>query len=499
VYWVLNRTRNTNKSVDVASLTLLYAILLALTLIAYFLTGYTFTLELVFTSAAISVLCVVVASIKLWKGKVGLSPPLLSVGVAYWFWVEAIQLALQEPRFTRNDINLYPFLPYTLPDDIVLLGVICVNMFSLFMFLGLYLPIPTRAITKYGLRHDKWRGVYLDNIAVLLALLGWLPPLVELMSFSDTIDALLKMRGEGGIEGVLNEAGLLRHFSTIGILGGALALTRLVIGGRDGSRGMQILAIVISLPPVFLGLGSRFNLAYLLLPALIVLLSQLRHTNAKATYRARALLLAGLVIVGVLLQGSLRTRGLSANEISQVASEETSLLAEGFVGHEHFTALLYAVDLVERRGSVFMEPQLPFFLIHFIPRQIWPGKPIIASWEIYNAAVSQSFHLNVTPSVIGQYYMNWWFFGVAFVGLLFGWIGSTIDYWLNSLSIRENFLASVVAALFLAFLFLSFRMLHPLYFVYPAIAFCCYYLMSTPPLKTHIFPERPGQLWRLRR
>jgi hypothetical protein len=175
----------------------------------------------------------------------------------------------------------------------------------------------------------------------------------------------------------------------------------------------------------------------------------------------------------VLVQGAVRTIGFGETQ-QRRQSSITQTLTSGWFGHDHFGAMLIAIDLVDASGGYFTEPVAPFFVTHFVPRQIWRDKPYPVSWKKYNEAVTRGHNFNVTPSITGQYFMNWGYVGVAYIGLLIGWLARCCETWFAGLEIRNQLMSATVAGLMLAFIFLSFRFFYPLYFAYPLFAFIAY-------------------------
>jgi hypothetical protein len=113
-----------------------------------------------------------------------------------------------------------------------------------------------------------------------------------------------------------------------------------------------------------------------------------------------------------------------------------------------------------------MEPAEPYFLIHWIPRQVWPDKPIMESWTFYNESYVQGAAYNVTPSVIGQFHLNWGLPGVIFIGGWLGFLTCLADRVLLRLDSDRQRAMFVVVGMFYAFIISSFRFYSPIYFSY---------------------------------
>ena len=136
-----------------------------------------------------------------------------------------------------------------------------------------------------------------------------------------------------------------------------------------------------------------------------------------------------------------------------------------------FSALLYAIYLIPSHHEYFMEPAEPYFLIHWVPRTLWPTKPIMKSWTYYNASYVHGYWFNVTPSLLGQYHINWGLSGVLFVGAWFGLLTSAADHLMTMVDVRRSRAVAIVVGVFYAFLVASFRFYSPIYFAYVLFAF----------------------------
>jgi hypothetical protein len=405
------------------------------------------------------------------RGTPELGRLMLNFGVFYWFWLGALHLAFSNPPFPSPDVG-YRYFFGVVPSGVVGTGIVCVNLFAFCALAGWrYAPIPRRLTAALADRNDPAPDWLVDALCFFLALIAWVPTLVANGgSLGAAMNSLLMMRAG---EATKQDLGLLHHLYLVGFAGGAFAIARLVLW-LPGNMPLRVTTSVIMLVLVFLLEGSRFNLGFLIVPGVLLLLLPTRDPALGRRRRARAGLLGIAAILLVLVQGAVRTTGLLETE---PRTEETSFvdtLERGFFGHDHFGAALIAIDVIGTRGDYFYEPMLPFFFTHYVPRSIWPGKPAMISWTTYNEEVTQGRAFNVTPSVVGQYYMNWSYFGVASVGLFFGWFAALSQFWVSRVDLRRQTISALIAGLMLCFVLLSFRMLHPLYASYPLFAFVIY-------------------------
>jgi oligosaccharide repeat unit polymerase len=216
---------------------------------------------------------------------------------------------------------------------------------------------------------------------------------------------------------------------------------------------------------VFLS-GTRFLMIFLILPSIVLLTTQLTGTS-KATQmrmRTKAIVIAAVAAMAIFVQGAIRDIGVEGYSKYRTASD---VIRGGAVGYEHFEAMAIAIDLSDRTDTFFHEFLLPVIVRHFIPRVWWPEKPDWESWAFYNDAVTGSAgSFNVTPSITGQYYLNWGMWGIAYIGLFFGWLARCADEWLKKCTLSENFSSAVFCGFFYGFLFVSYRILSPIYIAY---------------------------------
>lgn len=399
----------------------------------------------------------------------------LNFGVVYWFWIGAWDLALADPPFPWLD-PVYPGFPFGIPESIVATALIGVNLFALGAMLGWrYLPQPRRLIAWLADRLDPQPAQWLDLMALGLVLLAWVPFLIAYRGdLVAVLHDLLLMRS-GGTIGASQDAGLAHHLILIGVFGAALSLARIALRS-PGLLWPRYLAVALMAPILFFGQGSRFNFGYLLMPAVVILMAPGHHQLSWVSRRATLILFVAIGAFLILYQGAIRNTGFQASQVSEFSVGET--MESGFYGHDHFSAMLVAINMVETKGGFYYEPMAPFFITHFIPRRIWPGKPFPVSWTDYNFEWTQGAGFNVTPSITGQYYLNWGYAGVIYIGFFMGWLARLCEGWFARLDLRYQLMSASVAGLLLGFVFLSFRFFYPLYFSFPLFGFLVYSLLA---------------------
>ena len=439
----------------------------------------------VVASALIAAFLAFVDAREVWRSGLIIGRSVLLLGALYWFWIEAIGLAFKDPPFAIEG-GAFPYYFNQVPADIVGMSLIAVNLFSLAAIVGWrHAPIPRGMLARLADRRDPASGYSIDIYCLVLALMGIVPIYIAFGgNVSEAWDTLYQMRSAEGYEGP--DVGLAIHFQHFGIAGGAIALARSVLR-LPGSRSARYLAVAATVIWVFFG-ASRFNLAFVLLPSILLLLLPHRDERGQTRRKTMLLVISGFVVLMLLIQGAARSIGMQEYLEEQGSSGSIKLARGGLFGHEHFSALMMAVYLVPGKHDYFMEPMAPYFITHFVPRAWWPDKTYPETWVYYNEAVTKGQPYNVTPSVIGQYYMGWGLLGVAYIGMFFGWMARFIELWLNRVDLQRQLLSATTAGLFLIFLFLSFRILYPLYFAYPLFATIAYWFFSN-----RLESDKPGR------
>ena len=88
------------------------------------------------------------------------------------------------------------------------------------------------------------------------------------------------------------------------------------------------------------------------------------------------------------------------------------------------------------------------------------------SYAFYNESYVEGAVFNVTPSVIGQFHLNWGLPGVIFIGGWLGFLACLADRVLLRLDADRQRAMFVVVGMFYAFIISSFRFYSPIYFSY---------------------------------
>jgi hypothetical protein len=375
-----------------------------------------------------------------------------------FFWVEALDLALNSPPFSVPD-----GVPVSEPQfgqDLIQLALVYVAVFQLALLMG----YSFRPGMRWMLRWVQSRVDTASNTAhvvrYLLIACALLPLLLSYdFDLKAALEALLAARSGSGPES--QEVGLIHYLLFFGMYGGALFFVE-ALGRRGRIRIWKILIGAVAALPFVMG-GARHLWLFVALPVCIVALS---HLRGKATVGHAARWIAVMLVIFVVIQLQYTLRTIGWREIGNLTPSQ--LLQENTTGQ--FTSLLFAETLVPQTHDYFLEPAELYFVTHWIPRQFWPEKPIMRSWDYYNQAYTNGGAFNVTPSVIGQFHINWGMLGVVFIGLWLGFLACVADRALLTIDMdRQQATAATIGMLY-AFIVSSFRFYSPVYFTYVVFA-----------------------------
>jgi hypothetical protein len=383
-----------------------------------------------------------------------------------FFWIEAVEMALQNPPFPAP--AGLPMIWGRFSGDLVSLAYLYVTLFQCMLFAGYSVRLRLRPLYSWvASRVDSqselsWLGAYLLAACAFVPLL-----LAHRFDVWAAVQALLAARSGDAPEA--QDVGLLQNLYFLGLYGAAFLLAQaFVFSGR-----LRIAAGVVgalAAAPFVMG-GTRHLWLFIAFPLLVLSFARFRG-KVNLLYMIRVGVAVGLVLLVAQLQFAFRDVGwLQTDEKPAERLSEVSTTGQ-------FTALLFAEFLVPEEHDHFLEPAEPYFLIHWIPRAFWPDKPVMRSWTYYNDAYTQGQAFNVTPSVIGQFHMNWGIFGVLFIGVWLGLLTGLADRALLVVDVDRQRALGVAIGMFYAFIVSSFRFYSPIYFTYFVFGFAGMFVLS---------------------
>ncbi|MBM3942630.1 MAG: hypothetical protein FJ316_06860 [SAR202 cluster bacterium] len=384
-----------------------------------------------------------------------LGKSLLTGGTLLFFWLETLADFQHPVPFPMPHSPITTETQFSLA--LVHQALVYVAVFQFMLFAGYSLRPHLGLVTSWADSRTDRKGWTSLVLKLLLAACALTPLLLSFsLDLQNVTKALLAARSGSGPAG--EPVGLLHNLEFLGMFGAALLIAKgTVLPGRH--KLVWLLAGAVCAAP-FVFPGARHLWLFIGLPA--VAIAAMRFLGRGALFRAMQW---GMVAMGILLVVQLQwgLRGTGWNNIGNL--KPAQLLTASSTGQ--FTALLYAEYLVPERHPYFMEVAEPYFVIHWIPRKFWPEKPIMRSWTEYNDSYTGgSSEFNVTPSVIGQFHINWGVLGVVFIGAWLGFLTCLADRLMLGLDLDRQQALAVVVGMLYAFILSSFRFYSPIYVTY---------------------------------
>lgn len=384
-----------------------------------------------------------------------------------FFWADAVVLANQDSPFAPNSLDVAggQFSPSTVAQALML-----VALFEMTLLLG-YSRRPTaQRVSRWCANRHDLRGRRVHWLLYVLAAVGILPALIaDGFNVIKAFEHLVASRSYSSqVEGD-GTASLVALATRLSMFASAALFVRAILW----SKGRFLVAVVAGAASAPLLLtGARHLILFVAIPALAVALA--RSASNERSVRAAKL---GLMAIGVfaVLQAQLILRPVGFDKFDSVAP---SRLLEADVSQQ-FSALLFATTLVPEEHGYFYEPVEPFFVAHFIPRAAWRGKPEMRTQRYFNDSYSQGKRGSTyTPTIIGQFHMNWGFVGVLIAGAWIGWLAAFADRVFLSLRFERQWAITAAVGMFYAFIVTAFRFYAPFYFAYFAVGLAAAVLLT---------------------
>ena len=394
-------------------------------------------------------------------GKVSLVASML-----IFYWIEGLTLAAQPNPFSIPEG--FPISASQFDQELISQALVYMAVFQLLLFVGYSIRPPIeRPVSFLTSRTDS---LSFDRSLIVFGLL--ICAVVPLLAFYDfdydkIVAAILASRS--GTDFDAPEPGLSQHLALLGLYGAALFFVYALKTSTWRRFWWLFLGATAALP--FVTGGTRHLWLYITLPSVLILLRGFKGQLDK--YRVIGLIGAGIVVL-VVAQAQFVYRSVGWREVGSVPLQGLSQINT----NGQLTALLFAEHLVPNEHEYFREAVEPYFLIHWVPRQLWPNKPVMESWLYYNESYVQGAAFNVTPSVIGQFHINWGLPGVMFIGAWLGFLTFIADRVLLLLNSDRQRATFVVVGMFYAFIISSFRFYSPIYFSYFLFGLVAMFLLT---------------------
>lgn len=466
----LFRKRNARTSTGPPRLTLLQWILALLPVVISFVslefTSYNALALISQICTALGFLLLLLVAFEAFRTR-SIGKACLVASVFVFFWMDAFSLSLQAVPFSIPEG--FPIKATQFNQQLIQQGIIYVSLFQLLLLVGYSIrpkfdkPLAFLAARTDAMSFDR------SILAMTLIFCALLPMLAYYQfDFDRVFNVIIASRSLSELDAP--EPGMAQHLTMFGIFGAALFFVYALKSNAWRRFWWLFLGAIAALP--LISGGTRHIWLYISLPSVLIILRGLK-TDSEKKYGALGLS-AAILIVLVVAQFQFAYRGVGWREVGTVPVSELSQLNT----NGHFSALLFAEHLVPNEHAYFFEPVEFYFLVHWIPRQLWPQKPIMEAWVYYNDSYVQGAAYNVTPSVIGQFHMEWGLAGVLFIGAWLGFLAVMADRLVLMLDANNQRAMFVVVGMFYAFVISSFRFYSPIYFSYVVFGVIAMFLLT---------------------
>lgn len=380
----------------------------------------------------------------------------LLVGSVFWFYAPALSVAFSYEQWYQQAAHLI------IDNRHALKAFVAVNLFVFMVTVGYCFggswALSCRLVAIVG--RDEWPA---QRRLIALMFTGAFGALLFYVGFSGGVG--------DAVEYILGSRTVKKPWDADGNYGTGLTPLHIICNGTlifVASSGMYLLVegrvrgwwLRISLALLALlcgavsmvGSGTRSVTILILAPAVLL---YFRHRIAGAwlagAHRVLVLCVIGAVAAVVANAQLSHRSGLEFEGVPAVEVQH----------NDFFTKTAFGFAAHDRLGRYIWDSALLLIVSGPVPRVLWPGKPesevVVVFSDIYWGRDIKERGGNTMPSVLGQYYMSWGWFGVAEVGFVLGWLVRTGDKFARLVKRGSPLL--VPYALFLAYLFVGFRFL----------------------------------------
>ena len=388
---------------------------------------------------------------------------------ALWimFFMEAVQSALRNPPFSAS---LDFHVGSTLFDvEVIHRALLHLCLFQLMLLVGFAIPSG-----RYRFGH--WFTSRVDIVHGRLILQVLLAACILLSLGStylwDWSHLFRSMLGSYGVRfgqdsALLVDPPFLAYILPLGLYGAAV----LFVDALEPRRPRRYLAGAAAAAATLLVVlsGSRHIVLVILVPVGAVIL---RRSYRQLRISRVLVWMFAIVLFFWVFQIQVRSRDIGWQ--AALAKGPSQLLNVTELTGQ-FSALLFAESLVPLRHDFFLDPTPLYFVTQWIPRRYWLEKPEDQTYRYFNDEFTgghPDLNLsNVTPSIIGQFYMNFGIAGVCTIGCFLGILCRLTDNVFVLLKLHKHEATAVFVATLYAFIINSLRLFSPFYLMYSVAAF----------------------------
>ena len=384
---------------------------------------------------------------------------------ALWimFFMEAVQSALGNLPFSAPGYFHFGAIQFDV--EVIHRALLHLCLFQFMLLVGFAIPTGRCRFNRwFARRFDIVRGRLMLQV-LLVACIPLSLGSTYLWDWSHLFRSLLGSYSVrlGQDAALLVDPPFLAYLFPVGLYGASVLFVEAL-----QSRGVRryIAGVVATIATLIVVLsGSRHTLLVILLPLSAVIL---RRSYRRLGISRMLLWASAILVLFCISQVQVVTRDVGWDAARTLVPDQ--LLDAEVTGE--FPALLLSESLVPTQHDFFLEPTPVYFITHWIPRRYWPGKPVEKVGEYYNNEVTGGDPIwNVTPSVIGQFYMNCGVIGLCSIGCFLGIVCRITDDTFAGLTLYEHQAAAVCVATLYVFVINSLRYFAPFYIVYSVMAF----------------------------
>lgn len=329
----------------------------------------------------------------------------ISLRVIFWFFSFLFFAFTPYLKYVTDGFQ------YPLNDFSILIAnlLILVHLLIVHLAYSLHTSLTSR---KYG-RSVSVQPVVLTKISqwklFLAAMLSFAIAGISIAKNGLTVEQLLGQRDEFSPAGQIVQF-YLRPFTFFSFLF-AVFCVRYKLGKRAFAYSLLILSAIPALLLNFPISTNRFYVFSIYFGLLIIV----NPPSAKNRGLYLSLLFAGII-------GSFFMVSLFRPSFGEGLFDISYLTGLTFDAYESF---VYSIDYVAAKGVTWGR-QLLGGLLFWIPREIWPNKPVGTGGLVIEAVHGASF-TNVSAPLIEEAYINFWLFGIILYSWLIGWATGYFD------------------------------------------------------------------------
>jgi hypothetical protein len=410
--------------------------------------------------------------------RLGLGPLVLYGGATVWFVHDYFS------NFFGLDYNGFAAL---YRPDVVAKGALFTTLFLFLAALGLRIPTGNWLPRLVG----KMPTPATVNVGLFVVVVAFLIGISPYFLFTDEpfyraiMKSVTSMRGGEGTRWTVGRTGNLNyswggyivHLLQIGEVGAMLGAF-IVLMMRPGLIATVLCFLNWMLwAAIAFGTGSRGPLLAVTLPVIGLVfikysaaaMEQLQRYSRKAVFRTGLVLF--VVLLAVQIQGTFRSRGLGATDLSRLSvfkNQGNTMFSESLLVYHLFPDQLpHPRNHVVGQGmALFLPDTITRFAIGWIPRAIWKDKPGFINEDLLinqtmtgGTAANSGSGGTIATGIVGRSYMRYGTMGVIQMGLLFGWLCACVGACLKW-HLRRPFALLMTLGL-ATWLFRSFRDLTP--------------------------------------